>query len=919
MMATGLKHELYLGGWIDVTGDARGATTINHGPQGDRSLDSTSSCVFTLDNRSGDYSPRNQSGTYYGVIGRNTPHRCSVTAAESYLLVPGGSAGANDTSSTPDSAALSITGDIEVWVDVTLKSWRTSTVIIGKWTSAAGNRSWAVNPNDDGTVTWYWSDDGSTTYTETSTAVVPIETGRLTIKITMDVNDGSGNRVTTFYTADSVGGSTTQLGDAVTTSGTASIYDGNAVVAVGDGTTGGRFVGQVHEAAIYDGIGGSLVADPDFTVQTAGAATFNDGQGNTWTQNGSAEISDREYLWHGEVQAWPRSRDASGTDVTVAVTSSGLDTRRLRARTLAGSAYRRGVTSVVAPMESVVAYWPCEDATDAASIASGLDGHPSMKIVGSPTLANDSIFICSEPILTLTSGSALVSGIPSYSGTGDIQVRMLVHVPSGGVTTQRLLKLVTDGTAAIWEINLNSSGNLQLIARDSTGTVILTDGYYAFNLNGSHFRLSLSLSQNGSDVDYVFATLGVGYSVGSAPTGTLVGYTVSSASVLTVGPDLALTDLAVGQITVQSVVSSTFSDDSLLAAYTGTVSDDEQAGIRLLRIAGEESMTLRLHGGRYQTVHMGPQLIKPIGDLMRECAAADGGILVAERDELALAYRTRSSMTGQASARLTLDYSAADLSGWAPIDDDELTVNQLELSRDGGSKVRDSIDSGPLSTADPPDGAGVSPDTATLSLEYDRYLADQLSWRLHLGTVDAPRTTDLPIELARDSFSATADRRAALAVRIGDRIDVINPPADDGADDLEFLVVGMQHAVDHFTHRISYRCWPYEAFRVGIWHRYGVASGVGTADRWSGEGTVIAEDLDTTETGVDITAADMCEWAHDDGDYDVRVNGEVMTVTGISGSHPSYTLTVTRSVNGVIATHSNGDAIDLDAPTYWGL
>jgi len=910
-MVTGLKHELYLGGWVDVTGDARGATTINHGPQGDRSLDSTSSCVFTLDNRSGDYSPRNQSGTYYGVIGRNTPHRCSVNAAENYLRILGGSAGDNNTSSTPDSAALSITGDIEVWVDVTLKSWRTSTVIISKWTSAVGNRSWAINPNDDGTITWYWSDDGTTTHAETSTAVVPIEIGRLTIKVTMDVNDGSGNHVTTFYTAGSVGGSTTQLGDAVTTSGTASIYDGTAVVAVGDGTTGGRFVGQVHEAAVYDGIGGSAVADPDFTAQTAGVATFDDGQGNTWTQNGTAEISDREYLWHGEIRAWPRSRDTSGTDVTVAATSSDLSTRLLRSRTPAGSAYRRGVTSAVAPMASVVAYWPCEDAADATSVASGLDGHPSMRIVGSPTPASDSIFTCSEPILTLASGSALVSGIPSYSGTGDIQVRMLVHIPDGGVTTQRLLKLVTDGTAMIWEVNLSSSGNLQLIARDSAGSTILTDGYYAFNLNGAHFRLSLSLSRNGSDVDYVFATLGVGYSTGSAVSGTLVGYTVDSASVLTVGPDLALTDLAVGHITVQSVVSSTFSDDDLLAAYTGAVSNDEQAGIRLLRIAGEESMILRLHGGRYQTVHMGPQLIKSVGDLMRECAVADGGILVAERDEWALAYRTRSSMTGQTSARLTLDYSVADLSGWAPIDDDELTANQLELSRDGGSKVRDSVDSGPLGTADPPDGAGVSPDTATLSLEFDRHLADQLSWRLHLGTMDAPRTADLPIELARSAFSATADRKAALAVRIGDRVDVINPPADDGADDLEFLVVGMQHAVDHFTHRISCRCWPYEGFRVGIWGDAG--------SRWSGEGAVIAEDLDTTETGVDITAPSFCEWAHDDGDYQVRVNGEVMTVTGISGSHPSYTLTVTRSVNGVVATHSNGDAIDIYQPNYWGL
>ena len=44
-----------------------------------------------------------------------------------------------------------------------------------------------------------------------------------------------------------------------------------------------------------------------------------------------------------------------------------------------------------------------------------------------------------------------------------------------------------------------------------------------------------------------------------------------------------------------------------------------------------------------------------------------------------------------------------------------------------------------------------------------------------------------------------------------------------------------------------------------------------------------------------------------------------MTVTAVTGTGVSQTLTVTRSVNGIVKAHSSGVALDLAAPSYYGL
>jgi hypothetical protein len=58
-------------------------------------------------------------------------------------------------------------------------------------------------------------------------------------------------------------------------------------------------------------------------------------------------------------------------------------------------------------------------------------------------------------------------------------------------------------------------------------------------------------------------------------------------------------------------------------------------------------------------------------------------------------------------------------------------------------------------------------------------------------------------------------------------------------------------------------------------------------------------------------------WSHADGDYPVRVAGEVMTVTAVTGTTSPQMFTVTRAINTVAKQHLAGEAVELDLPAVY--
>lgn len=196
--------------------------------------------------------------------------------------------------SAPDSAALSITGDIDIKAKVTLADWTptgSNYVFAGKRVDSGNQQSFMFYITPLGQLAIITSATGAGPLLDNvSTVATGVADGATKwVRATLDVNDGAGNRVAKFYTSDN-GTSWTQLGTTVTTVGIASIFDSTSPVEIGSRNLGvnDKLVGTVHEVIIqsaYDTANNtaSLVFDADFDAQTPETTSFVESSSNAAT------------------------------------------------------------------------------------------------------------------------------------------------------------------------------------------------------------------------------------------------------------------------------------------------------------------------------------------------------------------------------------------------------------------------------------------------------------------------------------------------------------------------------------------------------------------------------------------------------------------------------------------------------------
>ena len=191
--------------------------------------------------------------------------------------------------STLDSAALSITGDIDIKVKLTLPDWTpsSSTFVVSKWSGA--ERSYYFQVTNSGQLRLSVSADGSgTSINGISTVATGLSDGATKwVRGTMDADDGSGNRLYKFYLSDD-GTTWSQLGTTVTTAGTTSIYDSTSNLEIGSfnaGTAYDQTIGRVIIQSAFDTADNttSLQFDADFAAEAADTLAFTEDSANAAT------------------------------------------------------------------------------------------------------------------------------------------------------------------------------------------------------------------------------------------------------------------------------------------------------------------------------------------------------------------------------------------------------------------------------------------------------------------------------------------------------------------------------------------------------------------------------------------------------------------------------------------------------------
>jgi len=194
---------------------------------------------------------------------------------------------ASNFASSPDSAALDITGDIDIKVKVAMTDWTPAAqaFILAKYNTTGNQRSWYLSVDTGGTVSLANSSDGTAgaLVSGTSTVATGFTDGATKwIRATLDVNNGASQRVYKFYTSDD-GTTWTQLGTTVTTAGATSIFNSTTVLETGSFNVGaaGNISATVYRVIIQSAFDtanntASLAYDADFETATADALAFTE-------------------------------------------------------------------------------------------------------------------------------------------------------------------------------------------------------------------------------------------------------------------------------------------------------------------------------------------------------------------------------------------------------------------------------------------------------------------------------------------------------------------------------------------------------------------------------------------------------------------------------------------------------------------
>jgi hypothetical protein len=921
----GVMVELYLGSWTDVSTYVyqRDLISITTGRPPQASQASPAQATLTLNQRDGRFSVNNPLGPYYGTLVRNTPLRLSIPNS----LLPSPSNATylrleDDTvsyASCPAASRIELTASFEVRIDVSIHGYG-PLVLAGIWQASASvpqQRSWALVLTPTGQLGMYLSPDGTGLAQEARSAYsdpnAPLPLGRLVIRAT--VNTANGVVAFSYAPAGQINATAfTPLGTTVVYSLTgafnlfASTTQPLTVGYAGGleydaGVSGAPFenawlgtLGSIHDFELRSSIGGTIVAQPAFNTQTAGATTWTDSPGNPWSLNGSAALSNRSFRFHGELAQMPKAADPSQTDIYTQAMASGVLRRLQQQQSPLNSAMYRAVTnqaSAAALAAPALAYWPCEDGIGATQIGSAISGVAAMTISGTPQLSSSTVFACSDalPVLASSRWSGNVTA-PGVSWTQNL-LGLLLMVPSAGETNGALIGSVfTTGTFARIDLVYTSasSGSVGFNCYNAGGTLVGSNsvqyelaGAVTVGVNGYPALIELNVTTSGANVVCTITARvplsGEVTSANASATGT-----VGAVTRVMVNSNGTLANSVVGHVFVANAADNsvllTGPGYGPLGAWLG-----EPAGSRVQRLCIEEGIGQRIYGHPGLTAPMGTQTLQTLAQLLQECETTDRGMMNEPVSSIGIGYRTLTSLYSQAATASASFTSAAVAAGFSSIVDDLLTINDVTATNIDGSSARQYLPSGPMSVLAPPAGIGRVDTQVQVNAASDTQLQGVAQWILHTTTDPHDRFPAIPFDMARSQTPA-----AIPLLKVGDVLAVTSPPSWIQYDEIDQVCAGFTETLGPFgVWQIGVNAipaYPYAIFSVApaVSGAASFAGGGPFATHVDTDGTTLTSNVNSTAGALSFTTAavGMPVWTTNPVDFpfDVGIGGERITVVG---------------------------------------
>lgn len=863
--------------FTDITTDVRLASkiTIQVGRQDEISEVATTGHTLTLDNRTGNYSPRNVLSTWYGQLRKGTPVQTRVKLIDDTFGRTVGSGLGTD--------------------PVTGQAWTAD----GDW-SANGTVALCAIPSANffstANLLTVLGDDVDILKVTSLSAVT---TGSAWVDATV-VRYQDGNnyvRVHTEYGLSGViavkvtrvsGGVAT---DIYATTGTSVTYAAGTKI-----RTRVQAIGPTYRIKVWLDSGSEPAAwtasvNDSATVVRGNAVGLYEWRVAGNTNAGTLTATLYEYRVDviratTPVPEWPTRWNQAQTDATAPITGAGI-LRRLS----------QGQTALRSPMYrqllqwSPAGFWPLEDGSGATSAASAVARVPAATCSdvafgsGGPPGAASAITLNNAT----SSIKALVQTSPATAtGYAGMFMFKLSAIPGSDST---LAYFTATGTVVLWQIVSAAGGSVKLNGYDSSGTAVVAAGPYAWTtVDPTQWcAMELQTTVSGGTVTWQLAWNQVSNPIFSNPSGTysgtasrLTGWTATGAA------STSYSMAWLGANTLPFITSTFYNVES---GYAG-----ELAGNRLTRLCAEEGVPLIVMGDPNATAAMGAQAPSTFVDLITECEQADQGLL--HERGAGLGFLTSRFRTN-APVAMALDFAQGHLaSPPEPVDDDQRLINQIKLTRKNGSEYTTQNDASILLS-------GTYTDERTVNVAVDGQLPNQAGWRLHLGTIDELRWPKISLRL----HGTPSLIPAWCGIRIGSRITIANPPSQVAGSQLDLLVEGWTETIGVFTWDVDIVCSPAPPWDVGVYdgsNRYDLRTCTMTAAAAAGV------------TSLGFTIVNDEQWSTTSTPYGLMISGELVTVTSMgarTGTGPyAQTATVTRAVNGISKTLPANAEVHIATP-----
>lgn len=855
-------------------------------------------CNLTLINNGGRFTPRNPTGPYHGSLGRNTPLRV--------LLVPNINSlsdGFNRTSSS---------------------SWGSADVG-GAWTNAGGSASdFSVSPTNGGRHT-------HTSATSPHYSTVSISILRYDVRVRVKTAAlATGAALTAAVAARFQSTSATdryelQFNTDQTMTGRL-VQRTGGVDAVNASAT---ISGLTHAAGTWYWIR----AQSGYTAARLKVWQDGDEEPTTWNIDGSdgflgnpaagaiglysiretgntnanatidfdtmSMVDGPRIQYTGYVDEWPTTwADASGTLSFAPVTCSGI-LRRLQQGQVLKSALYRAHTQGYYSSGTAVAYWPCEDGSNADSLASGIGGPPIL-IAGDNSLASDSTIKGSDPLPVVADNSIWVGSVPTYTTATSWAIRWVMKIPSAPSGGQTLLRWHTAGSLYIWQLVLTPGGGTDFIALQAYNSALVeqladsgvnfADAVTGAELYGRQLYFEVNATQNGTAIDWDYnvwyGTSGVG-KVGSEASATIGNVTSARFGVGNGAADLGGATL--GHIAVSTDV------DFGAGADGATGAAGERTDTRFVRLAAEENIPTVFGELLNQVVSdqtMGAQPTASLVNQLREVEAAEEGVLHdGKQGQVTILAR---SLRYNRAVELALDVDTGTV-GW-PFevrDDDQRLRNDITVSQPSGTSARSTQTTGPLAVT----AVGVYSDSVTINADADLQL--HADWRRHLGTVEDPRYPQIELNLTRNPTLADDWCDAD----IGSRLQIAHPPAELPPDTIDLHIEGYTEVFDGVEWKAVVNTSPATPWQVFTLED-------NTLGRLETSGSYLLTSATAGATSLLVaTYSDPPgpQWSTTAEPYDWHVSGERITVTTMTSNTATF-------VNAGAASHGDNASLTPALP-----